>query len=80
MQWMERKKDCPQCRQKCTERSIFRIYFNTTNLDSSINSASLIQTVDNLTYKVREQDISLRKLEEDKRKLEENLLIKEYEL
>lgn len=76
---MERKKDCPQCRQKCTERSIFRIYFNTTNLDSSINSANLIQTVDNLTYKVREQDISIRKLEEDKRKLEENLQIKEYE-
>ncbi|XP_070507289.1 E3 ubiquitin-protein ligase TRAIP-like isoform X2 [Chironomus tepperi] len=77
---MERKKDCPQCRQKCTEKSIFRIYFNTTNLDSSLNSANLVHTVDNLTFKIREQDISLRNLEEEKKKLEENLHTKEKKI
>ena len=80
IQWMERKKDCPQCRQKCTEKSIFRIYFNTTNLESSINSANLIQKVDDLTLQVRGQDIKIKKLEDEKRKLEDNVEIKEYEI
>jgi TRAF-interacting protein len=50
---MERKKDCPQCRQKCTNRSIFRIYFN--NIDAVENPENLIENLDNLTLQLLEK-------------------------
>lgn len=82
IQWMERKKDCPQCRQKCTERNIFRVYFNNTvNLDSSsVNSANLIETVDNLTLKLRESEMALKSREHEKSKLEDTLHAKEKKI
>lgn len=69
---MERKKDCPQCRSKCTERSIVRLYFNNiVNLDTSqTNSANLIETVDNLTLQVREKDLKLKRLEREQSEIE----------
>lgn len=78
MQWMERSKSCPQCRNKCTERNIFRIYFNNNvNLDSTENTANLVETVDNLTLQMREKDQSLKEAREQRLKLEETLLQKE---
>lgn len=76
---MERKKDCPQCRARCTERNIFRIYFNNIpNLDASqLNSANLIETIDNLTLQAREKDGKIKTFDEEKSKLVESLAIKE---
>lgn len=76
---MERKKDCPQCRQRCTDRNIFRIYTNNvSNLDTSqLNSATLIEKVDGLSLQLREKEFALKNVESQKTKLEENLQSKE---
>lgn len=79
MQWMERSKSCPQCRNKCTEKNIFRIYFNNmANLDSTQNTANLVDSVDNLTLQVREKDQALKEAKDQRLKLEETLLAKQY--
>lgn len=72
---MERKKDCPQCRSKCTGKSIFRIYFNNIpNLDASqASSTNLIEKIDDLTLQVREKDLKIKKFDEEKSKLEDSI-------
>ncbi|ALC42581.1 nopo [Drosophila busckii] len=58
-QWMDRSKTCPQCRNKCTTRNIFRVYFNLANLDvSHIDVGSLQEQLDNakLAMKMKEQE------------------------
>lgn len=79
MQWIERSKSCPQCRNKCTERNIFRIYFNNmVNLDATQNStANLIESVDSLTLQVREKDQALKESKEQRQKLEDISRVKE---
>lgn len=78
MQWMERSKSCPQCRNKCTDRNIFRIYFNNiANLDSTGNTANLLESIDNMTLQVREKDQALKAAQDEKTKLEESLKTKE---
>lgn len=78
IQWLERSKSCPQCRNKCTERIIFRIYFNNmVNLDSTQNTANLLDSVDNLTLQIREKDLALKAADEKRIKLEETLKVKE---
>lgn len=79
---MERKKDCPQCRSRCTERSIFRIYFNNLpNLDTpQVNSANLIESIDNLTLQVREKDLKLKRIEEEKSDLETTVQKKDKQI
>ncbi|XP_030558404.1 E3 ubiquitin-protein ligase TRAIP isoform X1 [Drosophila novamexicana] len=59
MQWLERSKTCPQCRNKCTTRNIWRVYFNLANLDvSRIDVGSLQEQLDNanLAMKMKEQE------------------------
>lgn len=78
MQWMERSKSCPQCRNKCTERNIFRIFFNNiVNLDSTLNNANLVDTVDNLTLQMREKDQALKEARAQRLQLEDTLILKE---
>jgi TRAF-interacting protein len=79
---MERKKDCPQCRSKCTNRNIFRIYFNNLpNLDSSqVDSATLIDKLDNLTLAMREKEMKMKTIDEEKTKLESTLSSKEKKI
>ncbi|KAH8371474.1 hypothetical protein KR093_007586 [Drosophila rubida] len=58
-QWLERSKTCPQCRNKCTNRNIIRVYFNLANLDvSRIDVGSLQEQLDNanLAMKMKEQE------------------------
>lgn len=75
---MERSKSCPQCRNKCTERNIFRVYFNNVvNLDSTQNTVNLVESVDNLTLQIREKDQTLKELREQKLKLEDTSKAKE---
>ncbi|XP_037808782.1 E3 ubiquitin-protein ligase TRAIP [Lucilia sericata] len=59
-QWLQRSKTCPQCRNKCTDRNIIRVYFNLANLDvSRIDVGSLQEQLDNvqLQLKVKEKDL-----------------------
>ncbi|EDV36064.1 uncharacterized protein Dana_GF12143 [Drosophila ananassae] len=58
-QWLDRSKTCPQCRNKCTTRNIFRVYFNLANLDvSRIDVGSLQEQLDNahLALKMKEKE------------------------
>jgi hypothetical protein len=45
---------------------------------SSMDSANLIETIDNLTLKVRENEMAVKNLEGQKNKLEDTLQAKEY--
>lgn len=51
-----RSKTCPQCRNKCSERNIQRIYFNIVSSDNLENPATLLQKIDDLELKVRSKD------------------------
>ncbi|KAL7737272.1 hypothetical protein ACLKA6_012896 [Drosophila palustris] len=93
MQWLERSKTCPQCRNKCTTRNIIRVYFNLANLDvSRIDVGSLQEQLDNanLAMKMKEQEChkveaQMKDLKETQKKclktiagLEQNLQKKDF--
>uniref|UniRef100_A0A182JYN0 RING-type domain-containing protein n=1 Tax=Anopheles christyi TaxID=43041 RepID=A0A182JYN0_9DIPT len=88
LQWLERSKTCPQCRNRCTEARLVKVYFNvTSNLDTSEDNASLLEKLDNLTLKVREQQKQLKTFEEkatdhkgEQKKMRKTLLGLEEEL
>ncbi|XP_053664774.1 E3 ubiquitin-protein ligase TRAIP [Anopheles marshallii] len=64
LQWLERSKTCPQCRDRCIATRLIKVYFNvTTNLDTTEDNAALLDKLDNLTLKVREQDRQLKTFE-----------------
>lgn len=71
-QWMERSKSCPQCRTKCTDRNIFRIYFNLSSLDvSTIDVGALQEQVDNASLQLKMKENELNKAEQQMKKLKE---------
>lgn len=47
------------------------------NLDSTQNTANLLDSVDNLTLQIREKDLALKAADEKRIKLEETLKVKE---
>ena len=58
---MFRSKSCPQCRFKCNEKTIHRVYFNQiSNLDSTECSASLQEKMDNMQLSLREKDLAIK--------------------
>ncbi|XP_037956960.1 E3 ubiquitin-protein ligase TRAIP-like [Teleopsis dalmanni] len=66
IQWMERSKTCPQCRNKCTTRNIFRIYFNLANLNESrVDIGSLQEQIDNLKLQAQVKNRELKVAEEE---------------
>lgn len=71
IQWLERSKTCPQCREKTTEAKIHRIYFNFSNNDTIKEDATCLQQkLDNLTFQVRLKDKNISNLTESNEKLE----------
>lgn len=64
-QWLERSKSCPQCRNKCTESNVHRVYFNLANLDNStIDIGSLQEKLDNAQLKIQVTEKELHKAED----------------
>uniref|UniRef100_A0A182WBQ4 RING-type domain-containing protein n=1 Tax=Anopheles minimus TaxID=112268 RepID=A0A182WBQ4_9DIPT len=64
LQWLERSKTCPQCRDHCIAKRLIKVYFNVTaNLDTTEDNASLLEKLDNLTLKIREQEGKLKTFE-----------------
>uniref|UniRef100_A0A1A9UFA9 RING-type domain-containing protein n=1 Tax=Glossina austeni TaxID=7395 RepID=A0A1A9UFA9_GLOAU len=60
-QWLERSKTCPQCRNKCPEHSIIRVYFNLANLDTSrVDIGSLQEQLDNAKLKIKMKETELK--------------------
>ncbi|XP_071575097.1 E3 ubiquitin-protein ligase TRAIP-like [Temnothorax nylanderi] len=71
IQWLERSKTCPQCRDRTTEQTIRRIYFNFSNSDSTAEDAASLQNrIDSLTFQLKLRDENLNKLTEANGKLE----------
>lgn len=66
LQWLQRSKTCPQCRNKCHEKSLIKAYFNVAVNDDSTaeDSATLLHKLDNLTLAVREKDKKIKEYEE----------------
>lgn len=57
-----RSKTCPQCRNKCTDRNITRVYFNCANLDCSrLDVGSLQEQLDNAQLQLKFKDKELQK-------------------
>ncbi|KAH8415783.1 hypothetical protein KR222_000901 [Zaprionus bogoriensis] len=71
-QWLERSKTCPQCRNKCTARNIFRVYFNLANLDvSRIDVGSLQEQLDNANLAMKMKEKECAKVEQQMKELKE---------
>ncbi|KAL5287770.1 TRAIP family protein [Megaselia abdita] len=60
--WIKRSKSCPQCRKKCSEANIFKVYITQANLDNSVsirndsfcsNCNSILNQVDSMDEKLR---------------------------
>ncbi|XP_067630003.1 E3 ubiquitin-protein ligase TRAIP [Eurosta solidaginis] len=74
--WMERSKSCPQCRTRCTDRNVFRIYFNLANLDvSTIDVGSLQEQMDNVNLQMKEKEKELSKAEQQIKDLKSQQLM-----
>ncbi|XP_044263511.1 E3 ubiquitin-protein ligase TRAIP [Tribolium madens] len=57
MQWLERAKNCPQCRRKTTEKSIHRVYLNINNVeDETADPATLQYKIDALQFQLALKD------------------------
>ncbi|XP_017470635.1 PREDICTED: E3 ubiquitin-protein ligase TRAIP-like [Rhagoletis zephyria] len=75
-QWMERSKSCPQCRNKCTDRNVFRIYFNLANLDvSTIDVGSLQEQIDNTNLQLKMKEQELNKAERQIKELKDRQIM-----
>lgn len=62
LQWLERSKTCPQCRNKCTAKNIFKVYFNQANLDTSrVDVGSLHEQLDNANLKIKMKEGEVNK-------------------
>ncbi|CAH1163838.1 unnamed protein product [Phaedon cochleariae] len=55
--WLERSKSCPQCRQRVTEKTLHRVYFNLANAEGQTQDVgTLLNKIDDLQYKLSEAD------------------------
>ncbi|XP_043671899.1 E3 ubiquitin-protein ligase TRAIP-like [Vespula pensylvanica] len=71
MQWLERSKSCPQCREKTNQNKIHRIYFNFSNNDTIVEDTSSLQDkVDKLTFQILLKDKDIKHYTEKNENLE----------
>ncbi|XP_055603972.1 E3 ubiquitin-protein ligase TRAIP [Uranotaenia lowii] len=65
LQWLQRSKSCPQCRNKCHEKSLIKVYFNiASNADAPEDTATLLHKLDNMTLLMREKEKKLNDYEQ----------------
>lgn len=71
LQWLERSRTCPQCRERTTEHKIHRIYFNFSNNDNIVEDATSLQNqLDNMIFQLKLRDNEITDLKSTKKKLE----------
>ncbi|XP_062552361.1 E3 ubiquitin-protein ligase TRAIP-like [Armigeres subalbatus] len=79
LQWLERSKSCPECRNKCIAKDLTKLYLNdVTNGDNRDNVTLRLQNLDNMKLSLREKDIKIKRLmkAEESHKGERNKLRK----
>ncbi|XP_063366837.1 E3 ubiquitin-protein ligase TRAIP-like [Cydia amplana] len=63
-QWIERSKSCPQCRNKVTDRCMFRMYPTVSNENSGEDAATLQSRLDDAMLQLRTQKTEQRELKD----------------
>uniref|UniRef100_A0A182KAX0 RING-type domain-containing protein n=1 Tax=Anopheles christyi TaxID=43041 RepID=A0A182KAX0_9DIPT len=67
LQWLERSSTCPQCRNRCNQSELVKMYFHmSSNYEASNaedNVGSLEEKLDELTLKIRQQEEILKTIE-----------------
>ncbi|XP_047997246.1 E3 ubiquitin-protein ligase TRAIP-like [Leguminivora glycinivorella] len=61
-QWIERSKSCPQCRNKVTDRCMFRMYPTVSNENSGEDAATLQSRLDDAMLQLRTQKTEQKEL------------------
>jgi hypothetical protein len=55
-----RSKSCPQCRNKTTEKTIHRVYFNVGSNDLEENTSVLCNKIDELEHQIHLKDTDIK--------------------
>ncbi|KAL0860245.1 hypothetical protein ABMA27_010552 [Loxostege sticticalis] len=63
-QWIERSKSCPQCRNKVTDRCMFRIYPTISNETSGEDVTTLQSRLDDAQLQLRQQKATAKEKED----------------
>ncbi|XP_023721311.1 E3 ubiquitin-protein ligase TRAIP isoform X2 [Cryptotermes secundus] len=69
IQWIERSKSCPQCRNKTTEKTIHRIYFNVASSETEEDVSLMHNKIDNLKFQIHLKDTDIKNTAEENQKL-----------
>ncbi|KAJ8897696.1 hypothetical protein PR048_003046, partial [Dryococelus australis] len=59
IEWLERSKSCPQCRNRTTESNIHRVFFNIQN-DGKEDAGSLRNQIENLKFSVQMKELEVK--------------------
>ncbi|XP_038207198.1 E3 ubiquitin-protein ligase TRAIP [Zerene cesonia] len=83
-QWIARSKSCPQCRNKVTDKCMFRIYPTVSNENSIEDTATLQSRLDDAQLQLRQQRTTCNEREEKIKSITAELkkneeLLKDYE-
>ncbi|KAK7072443.1 hypothetical protein SK128_027439 [Halocaridina rubra] len=66
IQWIERSKSCPQCRHKVTQKSILKLFFDSSSSsDTQVDPDTLQFQIDNMKFQIRLKEQEIIKLKED---------------
>lgn len=63
-QWIERSKTCPQCRNKVTDKCMFRLYPTVSNENTSEDAATLQSRLDDAQLQLRQQRVKYKEKED----------------
>ncbi|KPJ11795.1 TRAF-interacting protein [Papilio machaon] len=72
-QWIARSKSCPQCRNKVTEKCMFRLYPTICNDNTGDDAATLQSRLDNVQLQLHEQKSVCKEKEEKLNSLKSEL-------
>lgn len=64
-----RSKSCPQCRNKTTEKTIHRVYFNVASNEPEEDTSVLRNKIDNLKFQIHLKDTDIKNATEENQNL-----------
>ncbi|XP_045120099.1 E3 ubiquitin-protein ligase TRAIP-like [Portunus trituberculatus] len=80
IEWIKVSKSCPQCRTKATNKTLIKLFFETTDSEIETDPDNLQQQIDNLKFqlKLKEQEAKKHKDEADMSKSQAVALREEF--
>ncbi|XP_063850484.1 E3 ubiquitin-protein ligase TRAIP-like [Scylla paramamosain] len=64
-EWIKVSKSCPQCRTKATERTLIKLFFETSDSEIETDPDTLQQQIDNLKFQLKLKEQEVKKHKED---------------